>query len=339
MIPSPARPGPYRAAPWARNPHLQTLAGKFLRPERELPLARERWDTPDGDFLDLDLLPDTGGPGVLVLHGLEGHTRRPYVRNALHALREAGLVGIALNFRACSGEPNRKARTYHSGETGDLGFVLDRLRARFPGRPLGVIGVSLGGNVLLKYLGERDSLTAPAEAPGPLPDAAVAVSVPFDLAAGADLLSRTRMGRVYTRYFLRSLVEKIRQKEALLSDRIDLEALGRVRSLRAFDDLVTAPLNGFRDADHYYRESSSAFYLERVRTPTLVLQAADDPFLPRPALPVDALRSNPAIHLALTDRGGHVGFVSGGVRRPRFWAEESAVRFLRVVLAGSGTPP
>jgi predicted alpha/beta-fold hydrolase len=315
------------------------LAGKFLRPERELPVSRERWDTPDGDFLDVDLLPDTGGPVVLILHGLEGHTRRPYVRNCFHALREAGLVPVGLNFRACSGEPNRRIRTYHSGETGDLGFVLGRLRERFPNRALGVIGVSLGGNVLLKYLGERGAGHTPPDAPGPLPDAAVTISVPFDLAAGADLLSRTRMGRVYTHYFLRSLVGKVLQKETLLADRIDLEALRRVRSLRAFDNLVTAPLNGFHNADHYYRESSSAFYLEGVRTPTLVLQAEDDPFLPRPALPEAALRANPSIHLALTDRGGHVGFVGGTLRRPRFWAEESSTRFLRVVLAGSSSVP
>jgi predicted alpha/beta-fold hydrolase len=147
------------------------------------------------------------------------------------------------------------------------------------------------------------------------------------------------MGKVYTHYFLRSLVGKIRQKEKLLADRIDLGALADIRSLRAFDDLVTAPLNGFRDADHYYQDSSSAFYLDRVRTPTLVLQAEDDPFLPRPALPEVALRANPAIHLALTDRGGHVGFVSGGFRRPWFWAEESSARFLRVVLAGSSAVP
>lgn len=338
MIPSPATPQPYRVASWARNPHVQTLAGKFLRPDPELPVTRERWDTPDGDFLDLDLLPDTGGPVVLILHGLEGHTRRPYVRNSLHSLRGEGLVPVGLNFRACSGEPNRKVRTYHSGETGDLGFVLGRLRERFPDRALGVIGVSLGGNVLLKYLGER-AHRAPSEAPGPLPDAAVTISVPFDLAAGADLLSRSRMGRVYTQYFLRSLVAKIRLKEEQLADRIDLAALDRVRSLRAFDDLVTAPLNGFRDADHYYRESSSAFYLGGVRTPTLVIQSEDDPFLPREALPESALRENPSIHLALTARGGHVGFVSGTFRRPRFWAEESAARFLRVVLAGSSAVP
>ncbi len=338
MIPPGAYPAPYRSPAWAANPHVQTLAGKFLRPDLDLPVIRERWDTPDGDFLDLDLLPDTGGPVVLVLHGLEGHTRRRYVRNAFFVLRRSGMLPVGLNFRACSGEPNLRARTYHSGETADLGFVLTRLRERFPRRPIGVLGFSLGGNVTLKYLGERTP-DPPSDAPGPLPQAAVAISVPFDLAAGSDLLARSRMGTVYTRYFLRSLLAKASEKEHLLSDRVDLRQLRDVRTLREFDDLLTAPVNGFRDASHYYAESSSAGYLESIRTPTLVLQSADDPFLPRAALPRQALARNPYIHPVITERGGHVGFVKGSVRRPRFWAEESAARFLRVVLAGSSVEP
>ena len=338
MIPPGAYPTPYRSPAWAMNPHVQTLAGKFLRPDLALPVVRERWATPDGDFLDVDLLPDGGGPVVLVLHGLEGHTRRRYVRNAFFILRRSGMLPVGMNFRACSGEPNLRARTYHSGETADLGFVLTTLRERFPRRPIGVVGFSLGGNVILKYLGER-STTPPREAPGPLPQAAVAISVPFDLAAGADLLARSRMGTLYTRYFLRSLLAKASEKEHLLSDRVDLRQLRNVRTLREFDDLLTAPVNGFRDASHYYAESSSAAYLDDIRTPTLVLQSADDPFLPRAALPREALARNSFIHPVITERGGHVGFVKGSVRRPRFWAEESAARFLRVVLAGSSVEP
>lgn len=335
MIPPPAFPTPFRPDPWAMNPHIQTLAGKFLRPTPDLPVKRERWETPDGDFLDLDLLPDSGGPLVLVLHGLEGHTRRAYVLNTFQHLRGAGMVPVGLNFRACSGEPNRRARTYHSGETGDLGFVLAVLAHRFPRRRVGVMGFSLGGNVLLKYLGERGEGVAPHEAPGPLPDAAVAVSVPFDLAAGADLLARTRMGSLYNRYFLRSLLGKVRDKEHLLGDRVNLSELARARTLREFDDLLTAPVHGFRDASHYYAESSSNRYLAAIRTPTLVLQSADDPFLPVAALPRDELARNPWLHPVITERGGHVGFIRGGITRPRFWAEESATRFLRVLLAGS----
>lgn len=321
---------------WARNPHVQTLAGKYLRPEPSLPVTRERWDTPDGDFLDLDFMPDRGGPRVLVLHGLEGHSRRRYVLNTLVALRDAGMDGVALNFRHCSGEPNRQARSYHSGETGDLGFVLSRLREMDSDRPLGVLGFSLGGNVLLKYLGERGDGQAPVAAPGPLPDAAVAISVPYDLAAGADLLARSFMGRAYTRYFLTSLLSKVRQKEELLADRVSLPDVYAARTLRAFDDALTAPLNGFRDAAHYYEESSSDRYLEKIRTPTLALHAVDDPFLPRRCIPREPLERNPALHAVLPDRGGHVGFISPGPWPRRFWAEEVSADFLARRFNGGG---
>lgn len=334
-LPPSALPPPFRPGRWALNPHVQTLAGKYLRPEPALAMHRERWTTPDGDFLDLDFLPDIGGPVVLVLHGLEGHTRRRYMLSTFVALQQAGMVPVGLNFRSCSGEPNRRARAYHSGETADLGFVLGRLRDRFPDRALAVVGFSLGGNMILKYMGERGNGSPPSDAPGPLPDAAVALSVPYDLAAGADLLARTRMGKVYNRYFLGSLLQKVRAKEHLLGGLVDLEALYRTRTIRAFDDLLTAPVHGFRDADHYYAESSSRIYLGAIRTPTLLLHAADDPFLPAACIPRKAMAENRWLHPVVTERGGHVGFVQGGIRRPRFWAETGLVRFLRVVLAGS----
>ncbi|MDT8339894.1 MAG: alpha/beta fold hydrolase [Longimicrobiales bacterium] len=336
-LPPEALPDAFRPPVWARNPHLQTLAGKYLRPEPDLPLGRERWETADGDFLDLDFLPDGGGPVVLVLHGLEGHTRRRYMLNTFSVLGAAGFACVGLNFRSCSGEPNRTPRAYHSGETGDLALVMERLRARFPNRALAVVGFSLGGNMLLKYLGERghDPPALPSRA-GPLPDAAVAVSVPFDLAAGADLLGRSAMGRAYTRYFLSSLREKARRKAHLLRDHVPLDALERVRTLRGFDDLLTAPVHGFRDADDYYARCSSGPFLPAIRTPTLVLHAVDDPFLPATCIPRAALTSNPWLHPVLPERGGHVGFVRGSVRRPHFWGEAATVGFLTVLLAGSG---
>ncbi|HSG46565.1 MAG TPA: alpha/beta fold hydrolase [Longimicrobiales bacterium] len=335
-VPPGAFPPPFHPDRWALNPHVQTLAGKYLRPEPDLSLVRERWTTPDGDFLDVDFLQDSGGPVVLVLHGLEGHTRRRYMLSTFMALQEAGMVPVGLNFRSCSGEPNRTARAYHSGETADLGFVLQRLRNRFPGRALAVVGFSLGGNMILKYLGERGAGRAPSDAPGPLPDAAVALSVPYDLAAGADFLGRTLMGKLYNRYFLGSLLRKVRDKEHLLRDLVDLRALYRTRTIRAFDNLLTAPVHGFRDADHYYAECSARIYLGAIRTPTLLLHATDDPFLPAECIPLRAMSENPWLHPVVTDRGGHVGFVQGGIRRPRFWAEMGVVRFLGAVLAGSG---
>lgn len=331
--PAPPRalPGTFRAAWWAPGPHAQTLAGKLLRRPAYATLRRERWSTPDDDFLDLDFTadPDPAGPLVLVLHGLEGSARRGYCLETYRSLAQHGIAGVGLNFRSCSGEPNRRPRAYHSGDTGDARWVLERLRAAHPRRRIGAVGFSLGGNVLLKLLGE-----SVAGGRGLL-DAAVAVSVPFDLGAGADELARSQMGRWYTRYFLRSLLAKAIAKRHLLSDRVDLGELTRARTLRAFDDLLTAPLHGFASAEDYYRRSSSAGFVAGIGVPSLLLQSEDDPFLPRGAIPIRAIEANPHLHLALTGQGGHVGFVSGSPHRPRFWAEASAARFLAGVLASA----
>lgn len=316
---------PLKPAWWLPGGHLQTLGGKYLRRLPPLPLRRERIDTPDGDFLDLDFGPDAhpGGPLVLLLHGLEGFSRRPYMLHAAAALAAAGIASVGLNFRSCSGEPNRRPRMYHSGETGDTGFVLDLLRDRWPGRPLGALGYSLGGNVLLKLMGER-----PDGGGGAL-RAAVVISVPYDLDAGAALLDRGPMGRFYTRYFLESLKRKVRDKERLLAPLLDLEAVYASRSIRAFDDAATAPLHGFRNAADYYRRSSSSGFLQGIRVPTLLVHARNDPFLPPEAIPHRAVDENPSLVPAFVGRGGHVGFIAGAVPgRPFFWAEAEASRFL-----------
>lgn len=323
-----ALPRPYRPAWWAPGPHGQTLAGKFIRRPPAISLTRERWETPDGDFLDLDFTmdPDPARPLVLVLHGLEGSARRGYCLETYRALLGRDVAAVGLNFRSCSGEANRRARAYHSGETGDAAWVLERLRERFPTRTLGAVGFSLGGNVLLKLLGERD------DGGRGLVRAAVAVSVPYDLGAGADHLNHSTMGRLYARYFLRSLMGKARDKAHLLTERFDLEELARAQSLRAFDDLLTAPLHGFDSAEHYYRTCSSSGYLPGIGVPTLLLHSADDPFLPAGCVPVRAMEGNRHLHPVLTARGGHVGFVAGPPRRPRFWAEDSAAKFLAATL-------
>jgi len=327
LIPASALPPAFRPARLAGNPHVQTIAGKFARRSPELPVTRERWDTPDGDFLDLDLVApeEDSAPWCVVLHGLEGHSERPYVRTAAAALRRRGFGVAALNFRSCSGEPNLKARAYHSGETEDLRFVVGRLTDRLGGGPLGALGISLGGNVLLKYLAE--------EGDGSPVHAAVAMSVPYDLQAGSDLLERSRVGRIYTHYFLRSLLSKVEAKTHLLAEEVDLERVRAARTLREFDDALTAPLHGFMGAADYYARSSSGPRLPEIRVPTLLLHAQDDPFLPFDAVPTTAMRQNPAIHPVLTQRGGHVGFLRGSLRRPGLWAEEATARFLDVVLA------
>jgi predicted alpha/beta-fold hydrolase len=324
------RPRPFLPASWASGPHGQTLVARFLRPAVELAVRRERVTTPDGDFLDLDFAPEPrpGAPIVIVLHGLEGSTRRKYMRVAMRELGRHGLWAVGLNFRSCSGEPNLLPRFYHSGETGDLGFVLGVLGARFPGRRIGALGFSLGGNVLLRLLGERA-----ASATGLLHGAA-AISVPFDLAEGSKLLESTRMGRIYARYFLRSLQAKARVKEERLAGILDLERVLAARSLREFDEAATAPLHGFASAEIYYREASSGPHLEKVRVPTLLVHAFDDPFLPASAVPADAIARNPWLLGAIHPRGGHVGFLEGSRPwRPAFWAESEAARYLGEVLA------
>ncbi len=328
----PFEPSPFRPSAWLPGAHAQTVAGKLLRPHPDVPLRRERWDTPDGDFLDVDFAFEgdvaDDAPVALVLHGLEGSARRPYVLLTYRALARHGVRPVGLNFRGCSGEPNRTPRFYHSGETDDAALVLRRLRDRFPASAFGGIGFSLGGNVLLKLVGEGDG-----RAHGLL-DAAVGVSVPFDLSAGSRGLESGLMNRLYTYYFMRSLRRKAAAKRQHIADACDVDAVLAAPTLRAFDDAATAPLHGFEDAEDYYGRSSSNRLLEHIRIPTLLLHSLDDPFLPPHALPRDVAESNPCIVTAFTEGGGHVGFIEGPPWSPRFWAEEEAARFLAAQLGG-----
>ena len=268
---------------------------------------------------------------VLVLHGLEGSSYSVYVQGLLEAAARRGLRGIALNFRSCARDPrdlsrmlpNRRPRLYHSGETGDLDFVARTLAAREPDAPLYAVGVSIGGNVLLKWLGERPDQSEVA--------AAAALSTPYDLSASADHLE-SAVGRLYVASFLGTLRRKAiaaaeRFPEA--AARIDVPRTLRARSFREFDDAATAPLHGFSGADEYYRRSSSLALLSRIATPTLCISSEDDPFLPAESL-VRARAVVPApVELRVTRHGGHIGFVAGSLPwRPSYWAEETAIEWL-----------
>lgn len=318
----------------------------MLRSRWGVRLARERVELPDGDFLDLDWVERTAAgavsqtaPLVVVLHGLEGSARSGYALQMYRALGREGVAAVGLNFRACSGEPNRLPRLYHSGETGDLAHVLRHLRARHPERALGAMGFSLGGNVLLKFLGERGVAEGGGAASGSPEErvaglrAAAAMSVPFDLSAGAEWIERG-FSRVYRRYLVWRLHRKVRRKTELLRPHVDVGRILRSRTFREFDDAATAPLHGFAGAEDYYRRSSSAQYVARIGIPTLVIHSLDDPFVPATAVPWEALRRNSVIETRIEERGGHVGFVTGPPWRPVYWAEREAARFLVDRLVG-----
>lgn len=261
-------------------------------------------------------------PQLLVIHGLEGSSERKYVRGLLARAAEQGWRGVGMNFRGCSGSPNRGPRLYHSGETGDLDWVVSELAKRDPGAPILPVGISLGGNVLLKWLGEEGT-RAPDEV-----RAAVAISVPFDLAESAAKMSRG-WGRLYTRFFLKTLKRKALAKAREYPDLLDARAIRRARTWAEYDGVATAPLHGFQDERDYWEKSSSMHYLDRIRRPTVLISAKDDPFVPESSLPYPAVENSPWLHAEFTERGGHAGFVAGALPwRPVYWAEQRAIEFL-----------
>ena len=336
--------GPFRPAWWLPGAHPQTIWVRLGRSRRLVPYGREILATPDRDELVVDRLEGpSGSPILIVLHGLEGSSFSTYVQGILVLARARGWRGAAVNFRSCARDPerrermipNRRPRLYHSGETSDLDFAVRTLAAREPGAPLLAAGVSLGGNVLLKWLGENPGQT--------FVRAAAAISTPYDLAAGARHLERG-LGRLYTAGLLRTLRPKALEAARRFPEaaaRIDLDATRRARTFWEFDQAATAPLHGFAGAGDYYERSSSVRYLPSITTPTLCLSAWDDPFLPAAALEHARQVASPAVHFAITQEGGHVGFVEGAFPwRARHWAEETAVRWLaNEVLARSEARP
>jgi uncharacterized protein len=292
-------PTPFAPPFWLRNPHIQTLWPKLFRPLPALPLRRERFELADGDFIDLAWATGGTGPIVLILHGLEGSLRSHYALPVMAALLRAGLQPVFMHLRGCSGEPNRLPCTYHSGAIEDLAEVLGLLRAG--GRPVAAaIGFSLGGNLLLRYLGSTGSSA--------LLRAAVAVSVPFVL---ADAARRLEQGgsRIYQHYLMTRLKRAYRQKFTVMASplRVDLD---RIRTLWEYDQWVTAPLNGFAGADDYYARCSSLGYLRNITMPTLILHSMDDPFMYPHNVP-RADQVGPGVRLAIQPHGGHVGFIEG----------------------------
>lgn len=306
--------------------HAQTIyPALFRRHPPSSPLRAEVWAAHDGEPLDVELLPHVDGrPGVLVLHGLEGSSASSYLRGLLAAVEKHGWNGGGLNLRSCGASPVRGCRLYHSGDTADVGPVVKRLRERWPA--IALVGFSVGGNILLKWLGEEGSAAPVA--------AAAAISVPFDLGACAAALDRPGLfNGLYRERLLRSLRRKALALAKRHPGRIDEHAVRRCRTFEAFDELVTAPLFGFASARDYWTRASSLGFLAGIRRPTLIVSAADDPMVPGASLPREAIAANPCLTSWLPPRGGHVGFVSGAPWRPVYEAEARVLAFLEAQLA------
>jgi predicted alpha/beta-fold hydrolase len=315
----------YKPAWWLPGRHLPTAWGKFGRRRPPVHDRLERIGTPDGDHITLARMGvmRAGRPHLLVLHGLEGKLTAKYAHGLLHQAQRRGWSGDLMMFRSCDGEVNSARRFYHSGETDDVALVIRSLIADQPDVHLLLAGVSLGGNVILKWLGEQHS-RVPANV-----RRAAAISTPFDLEAGADHMTGG-LGPIYLRHFLKTLTEKTVLKLATYPDLVDREELRRVRTFRDFDDLVTGPLHGFSDAHDYYTKSSSITFLDLICVETLLLSSWDDPFLPSEVL--EKVRRiaayNSKLFLEFSRRGGHVGWIEGPPWAQRYYMEERVVGWL-----------
>ncbi|MGH8371438.1 MAG: hydrolase [Gammaproteobacteria bacterium] len=305
-----------------KNRHLQTLVPNVLFRRAKPVLRRERLELPDGDFVDVDWTSRKAGPIVIVLHGLEGSIRSRYAAAIMQRIDELGFRGALIHFRGCSGEPNRLPIGYHSGFTQDLEYFSGLLKQREPDTLLAAIGYSLGGNALLKWLGESPNANRLVTG--------VAVSVPFDLADASRVIEQG-MSQLYKWNLLGRMKRSSLQKFANIKAPYPLPDIRRIHTFREFDDQLTAPLHGYKDADDYYRSCSSRFFLKNIRVPTLILHSADDPFMSSASLPIPDELSD-AVTLELSQHGGHVGSINGSLLRPNMWLVERISRHLQQIL-------
>lgn len=315
----------YRHAWWLPGPHAPTIWGKKMRKAPHAHDRIEAWTTPDGDRLSLARvgMAASRAPHLLILHGLEGSTQSTYAQGLLAHAKARGWSADLLLFRGCDGAINNARRFYHSGETCDLDFVVRALLRAHPEIHLRIVGVSLGGNVLLKWLGEQSEAL-----PSNIVRAA-AVSAPYDLAAGSRKL-QSFLGQRYVDHFMATLKMKTRAKRARYPDLCDWARLESARTFWEFDDVVTGPVHGFANASDYYSKSSSINFLAKIRCPTLLLSAEDDPFLPVTVLDrVRALaKDSQFLHTEFTKHGGHVGWTEGSPWAPRYYMEDRVIAWL-----------
>lgn len=309
-----SHPHSFKPACCLSNPHIQTLWPSLLRRFIKLSFHRERVKLPDGDFIDLDWHKNSHAPIAIIFHGLEGSSNSSYVRGLMVALNQQGWRSVVMNFRGCSGEPNHLPRAYHSGDTGDIKFIINLIKQRHPGTTVVAIGYSLGGNALLKYLGETGNNSQL--------DTAIAVSVPFDLDNAAQTLRKSGFG-IYQNHLLKNLKSTVLSKRQLLDPLIDISAALNSKNFHEFDHLVTAQLHGFTGVDDYYAQSSSNQYISSITTPTLIIHAQDDPFLHQSAIPAKNIAKS--VSMEISSHGGHVGFID----KQGYWLERRIPTFLR----------
>lgn len=314
----------FQTSAWFSNPHYQTIWPRLARKNLIVPWQRQRLELPDGDFLDLDIIGGLNGseksksPIVLVLHGLEGSSNSHYARAMGSSLASNNFRVVVMNFRGCSGVQNRLQRSYHSGETEDLNYVVNYLRKENPGVSLFAVGFSLGGNVLLKWLGEQGS-NAPITS-------AVAVSVPFDLGVAADKMTQG-VSRIYQKYFLSTLIPKIIEKNKIIPLPVDVNKVQISKTLREYDDCLTAPLHGFKNAEDYYQQSSCNQYLRGIETPALIIHSLDDPFMTPDVIPKMKQLSK-YVSLDIKSKGGHVGFIG----KNGYWLDKNIPSHFRTFI-------
>ncbi|MEZ0148541.1 MAG: YheT family hydrolase [Candidatus Reddybacter sp.] len=313
----------YKTRYLGRFGHFQTIYPSLFRRVQNVPWRRERITTADGDFIDLDWLVNHCPRLLLLCHGLEGSSDTHYIKGMARACASAGWDVVAYNFRGCSGEPNRVARSYHSGSSDDLAFVISHALAARPYRKLALTGFSLGGNQVLKYLGEHRDDRPPQLCGG------TAISPPCDLSACSDLLEQGD-NWLYKVRFLRSLLAKVDAKRSLIEAEIGALNTKKCRSIREFDEHFVAPLNGFASAEDYYQRSSSRQFLSRIEHPVLLLSSFDDPLLAPSCYPSAAEINNARVRLAYTPHGGHVSFMQA---HPQgwYWGEQKNVKFLESI--------
>lgn len=305
-----------------KNPHIQSILPQVIRKIKGICYQRERIDTPDHDFIDLDWCSVKSNRCVILAHGLEGTTQRPYMLGMIKTFHKRGWNTVSMSFRGCSGEPNRLLRSYHHGVSDDLSTVVNHVATRGYEK-IAVVGFSLGANVLLKYFGE-DELIKPDSLCG-----GVAISAPCDLPSCASMMD-TKSRAFYTKRFLRMLHEKLIEKKNLFPDIVNDDGYKAIHTFKEFDNRFTAPMQGFLDSSDYYAKAASLPYLSAITTPVLLLNAKDDPFLTPSCSPYDIASGSNSLFLETPDHGGHVGFIAFN-KENEYWHESRSVSFLNEV--------